>query len=260
VAKILLSIISDQKLTRKYAEKKSEEYRKNLESEGIGFMIRLAKDEFSVDIEYKEAVKMGVIDFLKYRPEFISLVEADLEKGYVWLGRNQLSWILKEAIKRRILESIPKKQSFPDAMEKRAGSIKSELKKHQTQIERVETRGVSRLTEKALPPCMRSIISDLSEGSVPHNANFVLGTFLVGLKLKDEDVLKIFSSSPKFSEKIVKYQIQFMKEKEYTCPSCDSIKGYGLCVADCPRKHPISNYFNNLRNARQRPNQDKTVA
>ncbi len=106
---------------------------------------------------------------------------------------------------------------------------------------------MDRLSEKALPPCVRSILDSLEGGTANHNAHFVLVTFLHGLGLDEESVLDIFRRSPKFKENTARYQIRFAKERGYTCPACKSVKEYGLCPSDCPRNHPVSNYFLNLR-------------
>ncbi len=83
-------------------------------------------------------------------------------------------------------------------------------------------------------------------------------TFLHGLKLDEDSILEVFRRSPKFKEKTARYQVRFSKERGYTCPACKSIKEYGLCPADCPRGHPVSNYFLFLKNPSAHPRaQDK---
>jgi len=127
---------------------------------------------------------------------------------------------------------------------KAAKIVKGKIAESRPKIERPR---VSNLSENALPPCVRDIIKALEIGKANHNAHFVLVTFLNGLGLDEKSVLEVFRRSPKFNEKITSYQIKFAKDRNYTCPACESIKGYGLCTGDCPKNHPASNYFANLR-------------
>jgi len=251
LAKILLSIIGDQEASREYAERKAVEWRERMDHEGLSFLIKVGREEFGMDITTGDSLRIHFTDFLKYKPEFLRLSQADLLNGYVQVSKNQLSWILKERIKQDILKGIPKKQQFPEALEKKAMGIKGKIRPKRRILERP---GVSRLTMDALPPCINGIITNLEAGTANHNAHFVLVTFLHGLKLDEAAILEVFRRSPKFKERTARYQIQFAKERGYTCPACESVKGYGLCPSDCPRNNPVANYFIFLKNRRSRPN------
>jgi len=244
LAKILLSVIGDPAAGEKYAERKSDEYRQALERESVTYLIKIGREDFGMDIRTEEALCLQFIDFLKYKPEFLRLSQMSLLGGYVQVTKTQLNWILKGAIKRRILESIPKKEEFPDAITKAANKMRGKVGEAR---ERIARPRISNLKEEALPPCIKGIVGSLEAGTANHNAHFVLVTFLHGLGLDEKAILEIFRRSPKFKEKIASYQIKFAKERGYTCPACDSVKGYGLCKAACAKNHPISNYFANLR-------------
>jgi len=244
LAKIFLSIIDSPEAKEQYAERKSREWRDELEAEGVTFLIKLAREEFAMDVKTEDSLRIHFTDFLKYKPEFLRLSQVDLLDGYVQVSKTQLSWVLKERIKKAILEGIPKKQKFPESLEKKAMGLKGKVRVAKPQRERPR---ISRLDMGALPPCISGIISSLEGGTANHNAHFVLVTFLHGLGLDEASILEVFRRSPKFKERIARYQIQFSKERGYTCPGCESIKGYGLCPSDCPRRHPVSNYFYFLR-------------
>lgn len=244
LAKILLSAIGDPAASERYAERKSEEYRGKLEKESLTYLIKIAREDFSMVVKTEESMRLHFIDFLRYKPEFLRLSQMNMLGGYVQVTKSQLGWILKGAIKQRIIKTIPKKEKFPDAITKAANSVKGKVMEVR---ERVSRPRVSNLREDALPPCVSDIIRSLEAGTANHNAHFVLVTFLHGLGLDEKTILEIFRRSPKFKEKIAAYQIHFAKEREYTCPACDSVKGYGLCKAECEKNHPVSNYFANLR-------------
>ncbi|MBN2517498.1 MAG: hypothetical protein JXB14_01495 [Candidatus Altiarchaeota archaeon] len=244
LSKILLSIADDKSLNEAYSERKSEEFRQRLERETLPFLIKIGREELGMDIKTEDSLRIGFIDFLRFKPDFLKLAQADLKAGYVQITKTQLSWLLKGAISKSILRSIPKKQKFPEAFQRAANRIKSQAK----ESGRIrEMPRIKSLNQDALPPCIKEIIKSLQSKSANHNAHFVLATFLTTLKLGEKDILEIFKKSPKYNDKIARYQIQFIKERGYICPACDSVKSYGLCVANCPRNNPISVYFYNLK-------------
>ncbi len=248
LAKILLSAIGDAAASERYAERKSEDYRVKLEKENLTYLIKISREDFGMDVKTEESLRLQFIDFLRYKPEFLRLSQMNMLGGYVQVTKSQLGWILKGAIKQRIIQTIPKKEKFPDAITKAANSVKGKVV--EVKARNINRPRVSNLREDALPPCVSDIIKNLEAGTANHNAHFVLVTFLHGLGLDEKAILDIFRRSPKFKEKIAAYQIRFAKERGYTCPACDSVKGYGLCRAECEKNHPVSNYFANLRKRR----------
>lgn len=243
LAKIFLSIIGDPLVSERYADRKSSEFRDSLEKESVTFLIKIAREDFGIRVKTEESLRIHFVDFLKYKPDFLKLSQMNLLQGYVQLTKTQFSWVLKGAIKSRILEGIPKNKGFPESFVKIANGVRGKVVSIRGPVTRPR---ISNLREDALPPCIKGIISALEAGKANHNAHFVLVTFLHGLNLDEKAILEVFKRSPKYKEKIALYQIKFSKERGYTCPACDSIKSYGLCTADCPRNHPVSNYFANI--------------
>jgi DNA primase large subunit len=241
LSKILLAIIDNKSASESYAEIKSLEYRESLEKESLTFLIKIAREDFDMRMKTEDSLRLHFIDFLKYKPDFLKLSQMNIRKGYVQISKSQFSWVLKGAIKIQIIEGIPKSQKFPDSLIHIANKVRGKAVREKKRYE--ERPKISSLKEDALPPCIQDIIKSLGEGKANHNAHFVLVSFLNGLNLEESAVLDVFRRSPKFKERIAAYQIKFAKERGYTCPSCKSIKGYGLCTGDCPRGHPISNYF-----------------
>jgi DNA primase large subunit len=241
LAKILLAIINEPSASEGYAERKSEDYRAMLDKESLSYLIKIAREDFGMKLKTEDSLRLHFIDFLRDKPDFLKLSQADMLQGYVQVSKSQLCWVLKGAIKRSILDGIPKNQRFPESLEKAAQKIKPVAIKEKRKFE--DRPRISSINENALPPCIRDIIGSMEAGRANHNAHFVLVAFLHGLNLDEKAMLDIFRRSAKFKEKIALYQIRFSKERGYTCPACSSIKGYGLCTGECPRGHPVSNYF-----------------
>jgi DNA primase large subunit len=254
LTKILLSILDDKNAHEQYAERKSGEFRDQLEKESLTYLIKIAREDFGMELRTEDSLRIHFTDFLKHKPDFLKLSQMNLLKGYVQVTKTQLTWILKGAIKQQILAGIPGKREFPKSFVKAANGVKGRAVRKKRKIERPR---VKNLREDCLPPCITDIIKGLETGKANHNAHFVLVTFLHGLGLDENSILEIFKRSPKFKERIALYQIRFSKERGYTCPACESIKGYGLCTGDCPKNHPVSNYFLNLRSRRKNTKRTK---
>ncbi len=255
LAKILLSIIDNNDADESYSERKSDDWRNALEKESLTYLIKIAREDFGMDIQTGDSLRIDFIDFLRMKPEFLRLSQMNLLKGYVQVTKSQLTWILKGAIKKSILESIPRGKKFPEDFTKVANSLKGKVAEKKKFVE--DRPRITSINEEALPPCVEGIIKGLESGRANHNAHFVLVTFMHGLNLDDKAILDVFRRSPKFKERITAYQIKFSKDRGYTCPGCESIKGYGLCPTTCPRKHPVSNYFLNLRELRYKKPEKK---
>lgn len=251
LSKVLLSAIGDKYITGKYMSYKLDQFRQSLEREGLPALIKIARD-MGVALVTKEGVKISVFDFLRFRPDFMDLASSSLDQGQVTLTKNQLVWVLLKMIEQDI-SARPQAKDFPEEILKHARELKSSLSpliEASSPMIRREAQAITALSEYALPPCMKEFIRRLGEGTANHAEHYALATFLNGLKLPEKDILKVFSASPKFKERVTTYQVRFIKAKGYKCPGCASLKKDGLCRWQCSRNTPISVYFYNLRSRR----------
>jgi len=167
------------------------------------------------------------------------LVNRTVDKGLVGVDGEERKLLVREAVRERVLEPIDLRK-IPEEVKREAAAIKASLIGLRPQA-RVES-----LEDDAVPPCMKGIVAAMEAGAASHNAMFILATFLANLGLPQEEMLKVFSRSPKYDEEKTTYQLGFITGErggtEYTCPTCETIKGHGLCKADCPVKHPLQYY------------------
>jgi DNA primase large subunit len=181
------------------------------------------------------------------------LANHTVDGGYVEVEPGEVKALLREAIKNRVMEPLDLKR-IPDALKKEALNLKVRLAGERPQMV------VESLEDEAVPPCMSGMISALQSGIASHSSMFILATFLANLGLRKEDILRVFSRSPKYDEEKTLYQLEFITgEKggtEYTCPTCATIKTHGLCKADCPVKHPLQYYRHHakVKPMRTKPN------
>ena len=164
--------------------------------------------------------------------------------------------LLREAVRLKIMEPA-KIKTTPDAVKKTVNELKGIFSVA------IEQPKVEFLEEKALPKCITNIIALVNRNEANHNSRFILATFLIGLGLDLEDILKIFSQSPKYDAEKTRYQLEFLLGQKgntkYTCPACITIKSYGLCRADCKVKHPQQYYRQNASDVRQQKAFDKSA-
>jgi len=94
---------------------------------------------------------------------------------------------------------------------------------------------IENIAKTDFPPCICRIIEDMKNGEhIGHQARWALGVYLVRSGMKTEDVLAIYADSPEYNENTTKYQLEYIKGKEYSMPSCATMDTYGLSQNNCP--------------------------
>jgi DNA primase large subunit len=170
-----------------------------------------------------------------------------VDAGYVDVEAGEARILLREAVRNRVLESVDLKR-LPEEVKKMAAGLRTALTGDKATLD------IEALDYEALPPCMKAMTAALEAGVSSHSAMFNLATFLANLGLKTDDIVKVYSKSPKFDEEKTRYQLEFLTGgrggTEYTCPACATIKSQGLCKNECEVKHPLQHY---RRHSRKRP-------
>jgi DNA primase large subunit len=101
------------------------------------------------------------------------------------------------------------------------------------------------ISQKIFPPCIRDLIEAILRGeNLSHHQRFAIATFLINLGVDLEIVVKLFSHSPDFNEKISRYQVEHLaglrgSRKKYLIYSCNTMKTLGMCKAECGVKNPL---------------------
>ena len=86
------------------------------------------------------------------------------------------------------------------------------------------------------PPCIKHAIEVLEKGeNLSHSGRFMLATFLLRKGQDIEQIAPLFKNAPDYNEKVTLYQLNHLSGKtgttQYTCPSCEKLKGQDLCFA-----------------------------
>jgi|YelNatPaOPRAMG01_1025707.scaffolds.fasta_scaffold17835_2 DNA primase large subunit len=230
-SRMILAGINNPFLTNKYAvawAKSAYERMSMEEARRIG-------EELGIKpVERKGGLFLPIEVYLRFSPDDVaySLVNREVEEGYVKIKEREFLRIVQEGIKNR-LESIPKGR-VNDERIKRAGEV---LKEFLPKIDRKITSAI----KGDHPPCITSLLDQVyKHENLGHHARWSLSVYFLNRGVEPETILSLFSNLPDFSEKKTRYYIEHAKKRGYTMPSCETMRSYGLCVAECGIKNPLS--------------------
>ncbi len=254
MARIIVSCVHIPLLTQKYAaaEARHAIYVLNQAADEIqnDYFHRLL-DDFQMDaLEKNNAFCLDFSDVIKYTARLRGpqwrLVNL-MNKGHVLLTKNELTQLLSEVVRLKVLSGLPLKLDLDKC---------EALKKYVSSVRQLASANLSdelnsdAVSLEACPPCIKALLSMVSSGrNLTHPARFALTSFLANIGMKAEDIVRIYEASPDFSEELTEYQVNHImgsSGKDYTPPGCSTMETYGNCVESdnlCKRvSHPLSYY------------------
>ncbi|MGZ4926513.1 MAG: DNA primase regulatory subunit PriL [Halobacteriota archaeon] len=254
MARVIVSCIHTPLLIQKYAAAEARHATHLLRhTEGqlqCAYIHRLLND-FRIDASVENnAFHLYFTDVIRYTgrlrgPEW-RLVNL-MNKGHVVLAKNQLIQLLAEIVRLQVLNGLPLKldTSKCEALARYLTPLKEIVA---ASLSDDITYGTVHL--EACPPCIKALLLVASAGrNLTHPARFALTSFLANIGMKADDIVRIYESSPDFSEDLTAYQVGHImgsSGKDYTPPGCSTMETYGNCVESdnlCKRiSHPLSYY------------------
>ncbi|MBI2079956.1 hypothetical protein HYT84_04260 [Candidatus Micrarchaeota archaeon] len=237
-ARMALGYLRNRYITNKFAVAESKTVSSNLASETEDEFQLLSKE---LNIQSTNQGWLPIPLYLKNSPRSIDykLINRNIKNGLVAVNRRELSRLMEEAVRKHI-ESTPMVKSIPDSM-------KNALEDLIKQIPRFEPQTTMSFKQGANPPCIEKLLDSLKKHeNLNHQARWGLAVYLVNKGVTIENLISLYSNLPDFSEKITQYQLEHIKKKNYTMPSCATMLTYGLCCADCKIGNPL-----NWKNKRQ---------
>jgi len=259
--KILLAVLNDKILTNRIAELYSSMNYNYLLEDNDFHIYQICKEELKLNVIYnqkgekfsvrvyenspqprKTNFKIDFIDFLKLsrflKDDHRKLVNNFLSNGYLYLEKERLIRLIQEHVRSKILEvenkeleqreveSLFEIESFKELYEK----ILVFWKKRKEELPNLEFDGTE--DPAVYPPCIQELRTKAKEGqNLIHIERVVIVFFLLALNISVEDIVKLFSNLPDFDQEKTRYQVQFMRRKEYKVHSCETLKSYDLCRA-----------------------------
>jgi len=181
---------------------------------------------------------ISLIDYLKYElGDEYKLQYINLKNGVIYFEKKEIIDLLSVILKKKILNNInlPKKD-IPKMFLEYGNYIKNKIIKENT----FNVKSITKINVHEFPPCFENMYNKLLGGQkLSHIENFTLAVFLSNIGYSFDEILSSYKHLPNYDEKIASYQIKALMEKKYSVPNCDTLKGNGLCVAECNVKHPF---------------------
>jgi DNA primase large subunit len=238
----------------RYAVNEANYYAGILNMDSDAVLKIVAKDLGIITKGWKVHVSSYVVTSSRLRAEEWRLVNRRLVAGYVDTTRKELTRIVEEFLRGRLFEKpVFDISEFEDIL----GNTLREVKNRVSRETKFEVE-LGEVDIRCFPPCMMEILSELQRGmNVPHTARFALTSFLINIGMSIDEVVDLFKSAPDFDEEKTRYQVEHIagsrgKGVEYTSPSCDTMRTYHNCVAQCDVRHPLIFYARCKKGGKER--------
>lgn len=259
IAKIFLSLLNREELNRRFSKMLSNSSFTYLESEKNNDSLLELLREFNIDYSLSERkpflLEVNLLDYLSmhFFEDYMKLVNQKIEKGKIFLNRNDSIRFTSSLVYNKILSSLPlKTEGIPKKFKETAKELANELSYSRR---RTDFRVVGRVNPSAFPPCLSDLYSAALDGrKLSHDQRFYLATFLLATGMSSEEVISIYSKTPNFKEKLTRYHIQRIKgrdiKQKYAPASCSKMKQHKLCRKDVSCEgisHPVSYYIRKIK-------------
>ena len=271
VARVLVSLVDEHVLTRKYARAEAATAHDRFEADRQAPELksrgrrRLDLGDLLAEFDLAGAVqgtpegyRVGVGTYLQlaadqYGEEW-ALVNRDLADGEVPVSETELLALVREAVRQRVAEGLP--LSVPDDVGATLEDQQARIRELLADLEL--TREIDRVVPERFPPCMTALLDRIQKGDhLEHHSRFAIASFLTSIGLSTDEIVELFEVNPGFGEEVTRYQVDHIRgatsPTEYSPPSCATMQSYGDCVNMDDRcetiSHPLSYYSDALDDA-----------
>ena len=272
IARVLVSLVDEHVLTRRYARAEAATAHERLEVDlaatnelrsvddpGIGLEALL--EEFGLDDAIERAEGGILVDvgaYLQLASDLWGdewrLVNRALTDGVVPVTDEELRLLLREAIRRRVETDLP--LEVPGAVSADLETAVASIRETLAELEL--TREIDTVVPELFPPCMKALLDDIQRGEhLPHHSRFAITAFLTSIGMTTDDIVELYQVNSSFGEEMTRYQTDHIRGEtsptEYSPPSCATMQSYGDCVNMddlCERiPHPMAYYEERLDEA-----------
>jgi DNA primase large subunit len=245
IAILLVSIIQDTFLARRYALAEATRSLKLLLKEDLSLLIEIANSSLKWKVQPLESDHLSYdcaihfTDYLSIATHFQSdkwkLINRYLQNGHVYLIKDELARLISEEANTRMytrIQSSPQ-TNLQDYFTRWLDPINQILTKIKSQFRRDELPKAA--LEAAYPPCIKRLNDALLDRHhLSHMGRFTLTSFLLNVNISIDDLVKLYLSVSDFDERHTRYQIEHIAGKKgsgtkYHPPKCRTLKTHSLC-------------------------------
>ncbi len=213
-------------------------YEQRIVNKSIRELMEFA-EKVGLKVKKEGNIFMRVEDYLENSPESVdySLYYKEVDRGWVRISEHELKRIMQERIK-NIIERIEVELKESESIKKAEEEIRKEIPKFSRTIKSVD------LSKAVHPPCMERVLKRLkNHENLGHYERWTLAIYLIKIGVGIEEINELYKNLPDYKEKITLYQLRHIKEKNYSMASCEKMRGYGLCVAECGVLNPLEVFY-----------------
>ncbi len=272
VARVIVSVVDEHVLTRKYASAEARTAHERFEydlNRSIEFKstnqptltLESLLSEFGIADAVTNVSQGNVIDVGTYldlaadkRGEEWRLVNRELDDGEVHLTDSELLLLVRQAVEQRVADGLP--LAVPEAI---ADELTEECEQVAAALAELDLmRDIDTVVPELFPPCMRYLLDQVQKGEhLAHHSRFAIASFLTSIGMTTDEIVDLFEVNPGFGEEATRYQVDHIRgdtsPTEYSTPSCATMQSYGDCVNmdDLCEKiaHPMAYYEAKLDDA-----------
>ena len=192
----------------------------------------------------KIVFEIPMVDFIELSPRitghYWNLVNRPILDGWVTMGeasgensQQRLARLIKERIREVLIERCKQNMEkmddeFAAKFAEPVGKMVAEL-----QLQKSHNLEITAVHQGDWPPCMTSVISDLSQGeNVNHAGRRFLANMCRALALSVDEAQAFFVNAPDYNEETTRYQLGHLYEGEYTPEKCLTLKLHARCPID----------------------------
>jgi len=255
IARILVSLVDVRAAVEKYADAEAEtafeRLRTDLETDEGGLRsvstpradLSTFLDEFDLGSAVRrvardhgpDGFRVAVSAYLRLAdPDWGAdwrLVNRDLRSGEVPIESEELHRLLREAVRRRVVEGLPfevRGSSGGDALAAALDADVTALRDRLAERERLPS--VDTVEPAQFPPCVRALLD--GEDDLPAHSAFAATAFLVSLGLDAETIAERW---PRLDDGDLSYRATVLADEgaggsQYPAPSCATMQTFGDCV------------------------------
>jgi DNA primase large subunit len=282
VARVLVSLVNEHILTRRYARAEATTaYERFSDELDAGAQLKsAAADQLSLDrllaeFDLGRHVRTvdgsGPADGTAYRVdvgaylEFAAgewgdkwrLVNRELDEGEVPLTEAELRLLLRQAVRRRVEIDLP--FDVPPAIGDHVETQTEEIRQWLADLDL--TRDIDTVVPELFPPCMKALLDDVQKGEhLEHHSRFAIASFLTTIGMTTDEIVDLFEVNPGFGEEATRYQVDHIRGEtsptEYSPPACATMQSYGDCVNKddicedvIDESHPLNYYEHRIDEA-----------
>lgn len=272
VARVIVSIVDEHVLTRKYARAEAATAHERFEYElGRSSELRSRErervtlgtllEEFGISDAVRGTSDRYLVDVGTYldlaadkRGDEWRLVNRALQDGEVPLEEPELLTLVRQAVRKRVEDGLP--LSVPDAITEELTAECERVRELLADLDLMQD--IDTVVPDLFPPCMRYLLDQIQKGEhLAHHSRFAIATFLTSIGMSTDEIVELFQVNPGFGEEMTRYQVDHVRgdtsPTQYSTPSCATMQSYGDCVNMddlCERiSHPMAYYERKLDDA-----------